>query len=412
MKRVIGLASFLVATLVLDGAAATSNRDTSKPNILLLFPDEWRFDWDGLRNSSSATAELHVPNLREYASKGTRFEHAYVPAPVCAPSRSCLAAGREFDKAGVPTNFDNDYPINQTTFYTQLQKAGYWTMATGKDDLTKATQLGYKVHNYLPYGGYHLKELGFSDGIRHSGKDDVIDAYPIPHEAYGYFLHNQTVRLANASLVNAFDAHHACMTDTHTSALCSASSFPQNYYEDNWVAQNALTLLRRKPSGQPWFLHVSFPGPHPPFLVTSTMGDSVANRSWPQPVDGKPDVCHNDAAPHEPQLGKGSEGDRCNYGAEIENLDSLFGLLVDEVQSMGELDNTLVCITSDHGDMLGDHNAEAKSKPWEASIGVPLLCFGLDVKAGNVVDFPVATLDLGATFLDYAGACVSLPRCT
>ena len=385
-------------------APSVENQGHKQPNILLLFPDEWRFDWDGIRNNSAATGELHVPNLRKYAAQGTRFEHAYVPAPVCSPSRSCLAAGREYDKAGVPSNFQNDYPINQTTFYTQLQNAGYYTIATGKDDLTKATQLGSRIGQYLPNGGYHLKELGFTDGIRHSGKDDVIDKYPDPHEAYGYFLNNFTFNV-NGTNFTGFDTHHKCMKEVDNS-LCNPDTYPDHLYEDNWVAANAIKLLQRKPKDKPWFMHVSFPGPHPPFLVTATMGNSVASRRWPQPVDGKSGTCHNNQRPNEPQLGPGAqgEGDRCNYGAEIENIDRLFALVLAEVEHQGELDNTIVCITSDHGDMLGDHNTNAKSKPWEASISVPLLCFGPGVKEGVVVDFPVATMDLAATFIDYAGA--------
>ena len=45
-------------------------------------------------------------------------------APVCAPSRSCLASGREYDHAGVPNNFHNDYNISIPTFYSQLREAG------------------------------------------------------------------------------------------------------------------------------------------------------------------------------------------------------------------------------------------------------------------------------------------------
>merc|ERR550514_2325570 len=101
-----------------------------KPNLLFLFPDQWRFDWDGLR-SFSETPELEAPNLRKYAERGVRFEHAYVPAPVCAPSRACLASGREYDAAGVPDNTRNDYPADhQATFFSRLQEAGYHTMTT------------------------------------------------------------------------------------------------------------------------------------------------------------------------------------------------------------------------------------------------------------------------------------------
>jgi len=54
-----------------------------------------------------------------------------------------LAAGREYDRANVPSN-GYDYPVNQSTFYDVMRSAGYHTMTTGKDDLTKASQLGSK----------------------------------------------------------------------------------------------------------------------------------------------------------------------------------------------------------------------------------------------------------------------------
>ena len=81
---------------------------------------------------------VRTPHLSALRARGTTFARAYVPAPVCAPSRSCLAGGREFDRAGVPSNFLNDYPVEQRTFYSVLRDGGYHTMTTGKDDLTKA----------------------------------------------------------------------------------------------------------------------------------------------------------------------------------------------------------------------------------------------------------------------------------
>ena len=155
------------------------------PNLLLLFPDQRRFDWDGItpQDEHVPGALLRVPTIRAAAAKGTRFTSAYVPAPVCAPSRSCLASGREYDAmsatAGVPSN-GHDYNPNTTTIYSVLRSAGYHVMTTGKDDLTKASQLGSKT-GYPGCadcvdgdGKYHLKELGFSDALRYSGKSDVV----------------------------------------------------------------------------------------------------------------------------------------------------------------------------------------------------------------------------------------------
>ena len=98
------------------------------------------------------------------------------------------------------------------------------------------------------------------------------------------------------------------------------------------------------------------------FLVTSRMADSVANRTWPQPVDSpQKATCANSARPHEPAIGQKDAGSRCNYGAEIENLDRLFGIVLDKVRALGELDNTLVCVSSDHGEMHTPHKASVEA---------------------------------------------------
>lgn len=183
-------------------------------------------------------------------------------------------------------------------------------MTTGKDDLTKATQLGYHlgVDTRNASNTYHAHELGFSDSIRYSGKMDVLQNYPQPHEGYGYYLNGSVVRLANGTEVNAFAAHKACFGSGDVS-LCQASTYPNVLYEDDWTAANAVTLLERAPSDKPWFLWVSFPGPHPPFAVTADMATSVAGRVWPTPTD----ATSNASAECAPTAGEPSHSrERCN----------------------------------------------------------------------------------------------------
>ena len=60
-----------------------------------------------------------------------------------------------------------------------------------------------------------------------------------------------------------------------------ATPLPQAAYEDNYVAHNAIELMRTKTPNTPWFLQVSFPGPHPPFVVTAAMMNSTHNISFP-----------------------------------------------------------------------------------------------------------------------------------
>jgi choline-sulfatase len=80
--------------------------------------------------------------------------------------------------------------------------------------------------------------------------------------------------------------------------------------------------------------------------------------------------------------------------------------LLDELARRGALDNTLVVFSSDHGEMLGDHNGWGKSKPWQPSIGVPMVLAGPGVQPGMVHRGPATNLDLTATFLDCAGVTV------
>jgi arylsulfatase A-like enzyme len=152
----------LAAACAADGAAPPSTSGAKPPNILLFFPDELRYDFGGLTRgdravsttatrhatidipfvyiykppplgrlsdnaarSTSTTGGLHnnpyytraelpifTPNFDRIAAGGVRFSRAFVGAPVCAPSRACLASGRQYDQNTVPMNFHNDFHAN------------------------------------------------------------------------------------------------------------------------------------------------------------------------------------------------------------------------------------------------------------------------------------------------------------
>lgn len=97
---------------------------------------------------------------------------------------------------------------------------------------------------------------------------------------------------------------------------------------------------------------------------------------------------------------------RRNYAAMIENIDMWLGRLLDAVARRGELDNTLVVFTSDHGEMLGDHDLWMKRLPNQASVGVPLVIAGPGVRRGVSTGALASLIDLAATFVDYAGMTV------
>ena len=140
-----------------------TNQSTGRPNILFLLPDQHRFDWLG----TNPVLPLRTPNLDRLGAQGVRFARAITPSPLCAPARACLAAGREYDRCGVPNN-KFDYPLSQPTYYQALRDAGYRVAGVGKFDLHKAT-LDWGLD-----GSRLIREWGFTEGIDNEGKMDAI----------------------------------------------------------------------------------------------------------------------------------------------------------------------------------------------------------------------------------------------
>ena len=387
---------------MLEPQALSHAAGSARPNVLLLMPDQGRWDWDGAHE-----AALHMPHLAALRASGTSFPHgATVPSPLCAPSRASMASLREYDEAGVPDNHLNDYPADEVpTYFSLLKAAGYHTMAAGKDDLTKHSRLGWHLGKSVDDASktYLADQLGFSDSRRYLGKIDVVSKYPEPTDPFGYYLKSKHVTLGNGTTVNAFDAHAACLGVAGTDPkLCKdASAYPQELYEDDWTAAQAVELLKRAPADKPWFLWVSFPGPHDPFDVTGKMTTGVVGRSWPSSVDPtKKEAATTQGGSPSHKLS------RANYAAEVENLDRLFGVVLDAAKARGHTTqtDTVVCVFSDHGDMLYDHNEVGKEKPWQGSLNVPLVCAGPGIREGAKLNVPVASIDVGATALDFAGA--------
>lgn len=359
--------------------AAATAAAASRPNFLVLFPDQWRWDWTP---DNAALSNLSMPTWSSLRSKGTHFTKAFVPSPLCAPSRACLAAGREYDAAGVPDNFSNDFPVNITTFYTLLREAGYEVMTSGKDDLTKAS--GPSLN-----GSFHAAALGFTQYARCDGKDDATGSKP--HEPYGVNLaaHWEMVNGTNETLFQVYNSDmHSCAANGYDCERVSV--MPQESYEDNYVANNAVELLRNKQEGVPWFLQVSFPGPHPPFVVTASMMARTSNVSYPVAVD------NSAMTPAVQQVV------RRDYAAELENLDLMFARVLAAVPA-ADLASTYIFIASDHGEMLGDHDDWGKVMPWQGSVSVPLVILGPGLPEGADVGDPVGTMDIAGTVLDLAG---------
>ncbi len=343
-----------------------------QPNFLFLLPDQWRPDWV----PGNERLPLKLPHIASLAKRGVLFHRAVCASPLCAPSRACLASGREYPNCGVHSN-KNDYPLTLPTYYQKLRAAGYHVMGCGKIDLHK---------NTLEWGldGKRLTDQwGFSDAIDNAGKMDAVRAgLEKPTDPYMAMLHKR----------NLHKVHVDDMRGRKGYAATYPTPLPDDAYCDNWINENAKELLHRAPKNKPWHLVVNFTGPHNPMDITRAMESVCRGREFPQP---------NRNTEHGEKV---HVAIRQNYAAMCENIDTRIGELLAEVERRGELENTLVVFSSDHGEMLGDHNRWAKHVPYQASAGIPMIVAGLDASKGVRTDALASLIDVGATFLDYAGA--------
>jgi len=340
------------------------------PNILFLFPDQWRGDW---WSKGRAHLPVRTPNLEKIARDGVTFQQAYSPSPLCAPARACLATGKNYPADGIANN-SKDLSPDVNTIYKSLRDSGYHVMGCGKFDLHKAS------YSWGEDGSYLLSDWGFSKGIDNEGKIDGVEAFkqgtPGPYLSY----------LKSKGLAEL----HVQDFDQRIPFGTFATPLDSDHYCDNWIAQNALSLLSEAPPNKPWFLQVNFAGPHDPFDVTHEMKLLYQDAEL-----GIPFGSYDSKLNHKEI--------RQNYAAMIENIDRNIGQIFQHPRIKDDLENTFIIFASDHGELLGDHGYFGKCTPYNGSLHVPLIMRGPGVKTGLDYHKPVSIGDLTATFAEIAG---------
>ncbi|MBI1337438.1 MAG: sulfatase-like hydrolase/transferase [Phycisphaera sp.] len=348
------------------------------PNFLFLFPDQWRWDFLGCETSPYGKMPVRTPNIDALAARGVRFTQCRTNSPVCAPARAALSQGLRYHRCGVESN-GQDTPYDAVTYYALLREAGYRTLTCGKNDLHKKTF--WKGRD----GWTHLMgKYGFSDAIASSGKMDAARWGQVeeggPHCAYTSYLHSHGLFGAYREASNRNDL--------------APAPFDREHYTDDFCGRMAIELLDRTPANEPWALWVNFPGPHDPFDPPAELQRRYDGVDFPDRVGSEPVMSktRQDVAQA-----------RRNYAACCEGLDEWVGWIIDKVEQRGELDNTVVIFSSDHGEMLGDHGKYTKGVPYEPSVHVPLIVAGPGIARGKVSHALVELIDLAATHLDLAG---------
>ena len=400
---------------------------TKPPNILLITSDQQRADCFGFENT-----HVRTPHLDRLAKTGTRFSACITPNLVCQPSRASILTGLLPLTHGVWDNgVDLDPRIGEQGFAGTLARAGYDTTYFGKAHFaTKATfqPTGTPecMRSGAEYGaGWRGPYMGF-DHVELIVLGHVNNPLPLERPPVGHYERWLLSRGEEEKMLALLTA--SAGPDTEGAAQTWHSALPVAWHSSSWLGDKTVHWLEARDRSKPFCAWVSFPDPHQPFdcpvpwsrmhdpkdvPLPKTRGEDPTKRPWwyKATLEGTPQLADPafralrakvSRMPHQSdrQLAQMT----ANYYGMIALIDHNVGRILSKLDDLGMREDTLVVFTTDHGDMLGNHGMYLKG-PWplEDLLRVGMIASGPGVAAGRMVDEPVSTLDLPATFYDFAG---------
>ncbi len=333
--------SLLVALL---GSAGLAAADGKRPNILFAFADDWgRFASSYARLDGPGTVNdaIRTPNFDRVASEGVLFRRAFISAPSCTPCRSALVSGQHFWRTGRGAILRGAiWDGTNVSFPLLLHSAGYHIGET------------YKVWspgtpNDAPFGaGRHAYERGGGRFNQFSQNVTRMVAGGTPLDAAKQALYDEVLANFNAFLADRRADQPFCYW------------FGPTNVHRKWIKGSGRALWGIEPD--------SLKGKLPPFLADV------------------PEVCE----------------DLADYFGEVQAFDAGLGVLLKRLEQLGELDNTLVVVSGDHG-APGFPHGKCNLYDFGASVSLAMRWGG--AKSGRVVDDLISLTDLAPTFLELGG---------
>ena len=383
-------------------------------NILFIMYDQLRFDY----LSCSGHPHLDTPNFDRVAKMGVRFTQTYVQSPICGASRMCYYTGRYASSHGAQWN---GFPlrVGEQTIGDHLRKLGMNSWIIGKThmkaDADGMARLGLAADSVI---GARQSECGFDnwvrdDGLWAYGPDGFYDELRSPYNEYlksqGYDGDNPWADYANAGISDEQIASGWMFRNADKPA-----NIREQDSETPWLTGQTIDFIDQAEG--PWMAHVSYIKPHWPYIVPSPyhnmFGPShvpparrhLVEQESPHPVYGAyMDNKVSSAFQREDVRDKVIPA----YMGLIKQCDDQLGRLLDHLEATGRMQNTMIVLTSDHGDYLGDHWLGEKDLFHEASVKVPLIIYDprdqAEATRGTTCDALVESIDLAATFVEAAG---------
>lgn len=350
----------------------------NRPNVLFLMTDQMQgrvLDPDHV---------CKTPHFDALAARGMRFTRAYTPNAVCSPARASLMTGRLPHNHGVLTVthcVDDDQAnlrTEQRHWAQSLDDAGYRTGYFGKWHVERTGELDR-------FGWQTQIERGsstFNDLMAKQPQPTMTTARHIS-DPPGYrdaLLYGTTdTPAANRSVGVTVDAAEPFMRDA--------------------IAE-----------GDPWCCFVSVIEPHDPF-VTSVAARAAYDLdaikpppNWSDDMADKPGMYRKEARTYASLTDAEKREAAACYYASITEIDEQFGRLIKLLDESGQRDNTIIILTSDHGEFLGAHGLYCKNvSAFEEAYNIPLLFAGPGITSGAVSDARVGLHEVGPTLLAHLG---------
>jgi arylsulfatase A-like enzyme len=381
-------------------------------NILFIMADQLRADY----LSCYGHPTLKTPHMDALAARGVRFSRAYVQAPVCGPSRMSTYTGRYVSSHGSTYN-GVPLRVGEITMGDHLRPLGLRVALVGKTHMT-ADRLGMARLGVTrdTIEGVLASECGFEPYERDDGLwPDEVNPQDLAYNRYlraqGYNTDNPWHEFANAG--------RSQTGETMSGWLMRNARLPaavkEEHSETAYMTNRAMDFIREA-GDQPWCLHLSYIKPHWPYIAPAPYHDMYgpadmlpANRSEAEHTDPHPVYAafmrHEESENFARQEVR--EAVIPAYMGLIKQVDDHLGRLWAFLEERGLFETTLIVVTSDHGDYLGDHWLGEKELFHEESVRIPLILCDpsaeADATRGQVIDRLVEAIDLAPTFVEAVG---------
>lgn len=381
-------------------------------NVLLITADQWRGDCLSVLQHPC----VHTPHLDALAADGVCFRNHYAQAAPCGPSRACLFTGLYMHNH---RSVRNGTPLDQrhTTLALEARKLGYDPVLFGYTD----TSPDPRCHS--PRDPVLTTYEGVLPGMR-----TVVPALnEIP---YGWY---SDLRAKGYPVPPTVSQDLFLPVSDYPGAAERGPTFSPPRYRaadsDTAFLTNALLTHFAEQPARPWFAHISYFRPHPPFLVPEPYNTRYDPQAVPAPVRA---ASAAEEAEQHPLLayylattaqksffaaGQGRVADlserdirqlRATYYGMMQEVDDHIGRIVAALKAMESYEDTLILFTSDHGEQLGDHWLLGKTGYFDASFHIPLIVRDpraqADQTRGRIVSQFTESIDLMPTILECLGA--------